>query len=121
MLRKLIPRLLAVLILSSLAFPSEASGLRFSATAHSRKGKTANGTTSRRGTVAADPNILPLGSVIRVRGAGRYSGDYTVVDDGSRVKGQHIDIYMPSAHEAKQFGRRQVEVEIIANPPSHRR
>ncbi len=121
MLRRLI-RLLTVLIVSGFAFATDpvaanekAASMRvFSATAHSRKGKAANGTLSRRGTVAADSNVLPFGSVIRIRGAGKYSGNYTVIDAGTGVKGQEIDIYMASAHEAKQFGRRQVGVEVIA-------
>src|SRR6266851_5305763 len=70
--------------------------MTFVATAHSQKGQTASGTSSRVGTVAADPRVLPLGSRIRVEGAGRYSGEYTVVDKGALVKGRHIDIFMPT-------------------------
>ncbi|HEY8133299.1 MAG TPA: 3D domain-containing protein [Thermoanaerobaculia bacterium] len=66
-----------------------------------------------KGTVAADPNVLPLGSKIRVRGAGPYSGEYTVVDSGRKVKGNVIDIYMSSDREARKFGKRKVEVEIL--------
>ncbi len=63
--------------------------------------------------MAADPNILPLGSKIRVSGAGTYSGDYTVVDSGRNVKGNVIDIYMSSVREARKFGKKKVEVEIL--------
>ncbi len=59
----------------------------------------------RRGIVAADPDILPIGSVIEVH-AGRYSGIYTVMDTGDAVKGTIIDIYMPNHEEAIQFARR---------------
>jgi 3D (Asp-Asp-Asp) domain-containing protein len=84
----------------------------FIATAHSQKGGTASGTTSHVGTVAADPAVLPLGSRIHVTGAGGYGGDYTVTDTGALVKGRHIDIFMPTAAEAKRFGRRRVRVQI---------
>jgi rare lipoprotein A len=83
------------------------------ATAHSVEGITAAGTWSRPGTVAADPAVLPLGSKIRVSGAGNYSGEYSVEDTGSAVKGPHIDIYMKSNAEAKQFGKQRVTVVVL--------
>jgi 3D (Asp-Asp-Asp) domain-containing protein len=83
------------------------------ATAHSVEGITAAGTWSRPGTVAADPVVLPLGSKIRVIGAGNYSGEYSVEDTGTLVKGQHIDIYMKSSAEARQFGRQRVKVVVL--------
>ena len=66
---------------------------------------TFSGVRVRRGIVAADPDILPIGSVIEVH-AGRYSGIYTVMDTGDAVKGTIIDIYMPNHEEAIQFARR---------------
>jgi hypothetical protein len=48
--------------------------LDFSATAYSITGTTASGMQTRRGIVAADPKILPIGTRIRVQDAGRYSG-----------------------------------------------
>ena len=83
------------------------------ATAHSEEGTTASGTTSRKGTVAADPDVIPLGSRIRVTGAGKYSGEYTVADTGRKIKGREIDIYMPTTAEAKEFGKKRVKVQII--------
>jgi 3D (Asp-Asp-Asp) domain-containing protein len=84
------------------------------ATAHSVEGITASGTWSRPGTVAADPAVLPLGSRIRVVGAGNYSGEYSVEDTGSKVIGRHIDIYMPTNREAKRFGKQRVRVYILS-------
>ena len=86
--------------------------MTFIATAHSQKGQTASGMTSHVGTVAADPAVLPLGSRIHVTGAGRYAGEYIVADTGALVKGRHIDIYMPTAAEAKRFGKQRVRVQI---------
>jgi 3D (Asp-Asp-Asp) domain-containing protein len=83
------------------------------ATAHSVEGETAAGTVSRVGTAAADPRILPLGSKIRVLGAGKYSGDYSVEDTGPAVKGREIDIYMKTGAEAKKFGRQKVKVIVL--------
>jgi 3D (Asp-Asp-Asp) domain-containing protein len=68
---------------------------------------------TRRGIVAADPTVLPLGSRIRVHGAGAYSGVYRVTDTGPGVTGLEIDIFMPDGAEAKRFGRLRVHVEIL--------
>ena len=83
------------------------------ATAHSVEGETAAGTRSRPGTAAADPNIVPLGSRIRVQGAGKYSGEYSVEDTGRAIKGREIDLYMKSNAEAKKFGRQRVRVTVL--------
>jgi rare lipoprotein A len=109
--------LLVILLLTStvsLADPNAARPrtMTFIATAHSQKGQTAAGTTSHVGTVAADPAVLPLGTRIRVTGAGGYAGEYTVTDTGALVKGRHIDIFMPTLAEAKKFGKRRVRVQI---------
>ena len=87
--------------------------LKFVATAESVSGVTAKGTLTHEGIVAADPDVLPLGSLIRVTGAGPYSGIYTVTDTGPKLQGRHIDIYMDDVHEAKQFGRQTVYVRVI--------
>lgn len=87
--------------------------MRFEATAESVDGITAKGTVAHQGVVAADPAVIPLGSLIRVTGAGRYSGNYAVTDTGPKVVGRHIDIYMASDEEAKQFGKQTVFVRVL--------
>jgi len=86
----------------------------FIATAYSVEGTGASGKWTHPGTVAADRDVLPLKSRIRIYGAGRYSGDYTVEDSGSKVDGRHIDVYMPSRAEAKKFGRQRVKVVVLS-------
>ncbi len=61
----------------------------------------------RTGIAAADPDLLPVGSVIQVdKLAERYNGIYTIMDTGPAVQGRHIDIYMWSCNEALELGRR---------------
>ncbi len=84
----------------------------FRATAYCLKGRTAMGGSVRRGIVAADPRVLPLGSRIQLS-AGSYSGTYTVADTGGAVKGRKLDIWMPSCVEAVRFGRKNVMVSRI--------
>ena len=95
--------------------------LQFVATASSIEGRTASGAPARKGVVAADPDVLPLGSRIRVHGAGQYSGEYVVRDTGPAVQGREIDVYLASAREAKVFGRKQVEVEVLEYGEGRRR
>lgn len=84
----------------------------FEATAYCDLGVTFSGVYVQRGIVAADPRVLPIGSVIEVS-AGDYSGIYTVMDTGGVIKGEIIDIFMPDYEEAVQFGRQKVQIRVI--------
>ncbi len=84
----------------------------FRATAYCLQGRTAVGGGVRRGIVAADPRVLPLGTRIQVS-AGSYSGTYTVADTGGAIKGRILDIWVPSCGEAVRFGRKTVSVSIV--------
>lgn len=93
--------------------PAEDRGLLdFHATAYCLKGRTASGEHVRPGVIAADPRVLPLGTVVHLR-AGRYTGTYTVLDTGGRIRGRVIDVYVPTYKEAVQFGRRPVKIKIV--------
>lgn len=83
----------------------------FTATAYCLKGRTAMGHGVRRGIIAADPRVLPLGSRISISGG--YAGTYLVSDTGGKVKGKKLDIWMPSCSEARRFGRRNVSVSFL--------
>lgn len=107
-------RLALATVVALLGLGTTYGASRFTATATALAGLAANGRPPHRGTVAADPDILPLGSRIRISGAGRYSGVYHVTDTGPGVKGKVIDIYVPSASEAKRFGRKVVTVRVLS-------
>jgi 3D (Asp-Asp-Asp) domain-containing protein len=85
----------------------------FHATAYCLKGRTASGENVRPGIVAADPKVLPLGTVLHIR-AGRYTGTYTVMDTGGRIKGRILDVYVPTYKEAVAFGRRQIKIKVLS-------
>ncbi len=91
----------------------------FRATAYCLRGRTASGGNVRRGIVAADPRILPLGTRIEIS-AGSYSGTYTVADTGGAIKGRILDIWVPSCAEANRFGRRSVKVGILSKRKGNR-
>jgi len=106
-------RSLAVLLLLAPAIVDARDPSRFEATAYSQKGKTAAGSHPTEGVVAADPGVLPLGTRIRVHDAGRYDGVYVVKDTGRTINGHEIDIFVPSAREARRFGRKRVRVDVL--------
>lgn len=69
-------------------------------------GITATGTKATAGrTIAADPDVLPMGSTVIIDGH-----TYTVEDVGGAIKGNRIDIFMDSHEEALQAGVKTVEV-----------
>jgi 3D (Asp-Asp-Asp) domain-containing protein len=84
----------------------------FTATAYSLRGRTASGGNVRRGVIAADRRVLPLGTRVRLE-AGSYSGEYVVADTGGAVRGRKIDIWMPNTSEAMRFGRRPVKLTVL--------
>jgi 3D (Asp-Asp-Asp) domain-containing protein len=84
----------------------------FTATAYSLRGRTASGAGVRRGIIAADRRVLPIGTRVKVE-AGTYTGEYLVADTGGAVRGRKIDIWMPSSGEAMRFGRRNVRLTVL--------
>ncbi len=84
----------------------------FQATAYSLRGVMRSGAYVRRGAIAADPRVLPLGSVVHLK-AGTYTGLYTVQDTGSAIKGKRIDVWMGSSREARSFGRQNVRLTVL--------
>jgi hypothetical protein len=68
----------------------------------------------RSGIAAADPDLLPVGSVIQANfEQHQYDGVYTVMDTGPAVEGREIDVYMWSCFEALRFGRQDVHIVVL--------
>ena len=94
--------------------PRAGSRLLFSATGYCKGTTTASGVNVRSGIAAADPDLLPVGTVLQVDAPGtRHDGVYTVMDTGPKVQGRHIDLYMWSCHEALAFGRTGIKVSVL--------
>lgn len=94
--------------------PTPGARLRFTATAYCKGTTTASGVNVRTGIAAADPDLLPVGSVVQIDRLGeRYNGIYTIMDTGPKVQGRHIDIYMWSCNEALELGRRTIQVVVL--------
>ncbi len=96
------------------AEPAPGARLRFSASAYCSGDVTASGLAPRTGIAAADPEVLPTGSITQVSRLGtRYDGIYTIMDTGPIVRGRLLDIYMRSCNEATAFGRQTVQVFVL--------
>jgi 3D (Asp-Asp-Asp) domain-containing protein len=94
--------------------PQPGARLLFSATAYCKGKTTASGVNVRSGIAAADPELLPVGSVVQLDAPGtRHDGVYTIMDTGPRVQGRHLDLYMWSCYEALAFGRKGVTVVLL--------
>lgn len=59
--------------------------------------------------IAVDPTVIPLGSKVYVEGYG-YA---TAEDIGGAIKGNRIDVFIPTQSAALQWGRKQVKVTIL--------
>lgn len=82
---------------------------------HPQYGITYSGVKVRRdknavSTIAADPKVLPLGSILYIPGYG-----YAVVaDTGSAIKGRKIDLYFSTTKQVyKEWGKKTVVVQLI--------
>lgn len=60
--------------------------------------------------IAVDPKVIPLGSEVYVENYG-YA---TAADIGGAIKGNKIDIHVPTKEEAYSWGVRNVKVTILA-------
>ena len=94
--------------------PAPGARLAFTATAYCKGMVTSSGVTAQSGVTAADPALLPAGSVVQLDFKDdRYDGIYTVLDTGPAVQGREIDLYMWSCNEALRFGRRPVRMTVL--------
>lgn len=66
-------------------------------------GYTATGAKATQGvTIAADPDVLPMGTEIELDGH-----TYTVQDTGGDIAGNRLDLYFDSHDDALQWGVRE--------------
>ncbi|AAU23736.1 LysM peptidoglycan-binding domain-containing protein [Bacillus licheniformis] len=59
--------------------------------------------------IAVDPNVIPLGSKVYVEGY----GEATAADTGGAIKGNKIDVFVPSKSAAKNWGVKTVKVKVL--------
>lgn len=84
--------------------------LTMEATAYTHTGNmTKTETWPKVGTVAVDPNVIPLGTKLYVEGYGPAVAE----DTGGVIKGMKIDLFMETRLECMKWGRKEVRVKIL--------
>jgi 3D (Asp-Asp-Asp) domain-containing protein len=101
-------------LLETTALPRPGARFAFSATAYCKGVTTTSGVAAQTGVAAADPGLLPVGSVIEIDSVeSRYKGIYTIMDTGPAVRGRQVDLYIWSCSEALRFGRRPIRLVVL--------
>ena len=109
--------IVAVLVVSLLGAGGSALGqpealqayrVKVDAVAYSLPGSTALGVPVRKGVVAVDPKLIPLGTKLHVPGY----GPGLAADVGYAIKGKIIDLWFPTVEKAQAWGRRTVMITI---------
>ena len=59
--------------------------------------------------IAVDPSVIPLGSKVWVEGY----GEAIAGDTGGAIKGNKIDVFIPSQGAALEFGRKNVTIKVL--------
>ncbi|MFJ7737251.1 3D domain-containing protein [Lysinibacillus sp. NPDC097287] len=76
-------------------------------------GITANGTDLRSNpnqkVIAVDPRVIPLGTKVWVEGY----GEAIAADTGGAIKGNKIDVFIPSDGQARNWGVRTVTLKVL--------
>jgi len=105
-------------VATQLSTEDDALTLTMTATAYTAycegcSGITKNGTDIRANphlkVIAVDPNVIPLGTRVWVEGY----GEAIAADIGGAIKGNIIDVFIPSHEEALEWGRKTVKVRIL--------
>lgn len=80
---------------------------------HPSYGITFSGVQVKRdlySTIAADPNVYPIGTVLFISGYG-YG---VVADTGSAIKGNRIDLYYETVEDVyNQWGKKEISVYMV--------
>jgi 3D (Asp-Asp-Asp) domain-containing protein len=89
--------------------PRTGRQLTVRATAYALPGTTATGVGVRYGIIAVDPRVIPLGTRLYVPGY----GEGIAADTGGAVKGNRIDVWLPSEAQAEQWGVKTITITIL--------
>ena len=71
-------------------------------------GLTATGIPVTPGVVAVDPDVIPLGSTVIIDGQ-----EYLAADTGEAIKGNRVDIAVPTHREALELGTKTATVWVV--------
>ncbi|WP_431026782.1 3D domain-containing protein [Lysinibacillus sp. LZ02] len=91
----------------------EVTATAFTASCRGCSGVTSTGINLKKNpdakVIAVDPKVIPLGTKVWVEGY----GEAVAGDTGGAIKGNKIDVFMPTKDKAYSWGRRTVTVKIL--------
>src|SRR6476620_3488082 len=89
-------------------------------TSYCLRGTTRRGRYVRPGIIAADPRFFPLSRYVELYVGRKYYGRFLVDDTGRKIKGNHIDVWLPSCSDSRKFGARRGTAVLLARTPEFR-
>lgn len=87
-----------------------AKTLNVKAYAYTGDGITATGTVPKYGTIAVDPSVIPYGTKVYIKELDKV---FTAEDCGGAIKGNTIDIFMPTEKNCNDWGIKNITIEIL--------
>ncbi|WP_078432984.1 3D domain-containing protein [Metabacillus halosaccharovorans] len=96
----------------------EGQEMTVTATAYTANCEGCSGTTATginlnanpdKKVIAVDPSVIPLGSTVEVEGYGTA----VAADTGGAIKGNKIDVFIPSKSDAVNWGRKKVKIKVL--------
>lgn len=84
--------------------------LKVRAVAYSSGTYTALGTKLRYGVIAVDPKVIPYRTKVYIKELDKV---FVAEDCGGGIKGNIIDIYMPSESQCNKWGSRNITIQIL--------
>ncbi|CAH0347568.1 G5 and 3D domain-containing protein [Bacillus sp. CECT 9360] len=89
------------------------SSTAYTASCNGCSGTTATGINLKKNpgakVIAVDPRVIPLGSKVYVEGYG-----YAIAGDtGGAIKGNKIDVFIPSKSDAYRWGVKRVKIRVL--------
>ncbi|MGL5507325.1 MAG: 3D domain-containing protein, partial [Paraclostridium sp.] len=80
------------------------------ATAYTGYTTTSTGQKPVWGTIAVDPKVIPYGTRVYIP---HFDQVFVANNTGGAIKGNKIDIFMNSKQECYNWGRKNIEIQIL--------
>src|ERR1041384_6190959 len=89
-------------------------------TSYCLRGTTRRGRYVRPGIIAADPRFFPMARYVELYVGRKYYGRFLGDDTGRKIKGNHIDVWLPSCADSKNFGVKRGTAVLMPRLPEVR-
>jgi 3D (Asp-Asp-Asp) domain-containing protein len=89
-------------------------------TSYCLRGTTRRGRYVRPGIIAADPRFFPMARYVELYVGKKYYGRFLVDDTGRKIKGNHIDVWLPSCTDSRNFGVKRGTAVLMPRLPEVR-